>query len=225
MEITPIARFHSPFPEKFGIPRQSGLAAGLHGRIVLEPAFRDPSALRGLDGFSHLWLIWEFSGNKTRNWQPTVRPPRLGGNTRLGVFATRSPFRPNPLGLSCVRLDRIEWDTPEGPVIHVLGADLMDGTPIYDIKPYIRYADSHPDARSGFTDEVAWEPLDILFPEQTPFEPEELDILRDILAQDPRPPFHDDPEKTYGMAFAGYDVRFRVNGQVLTVLEFRKKIK
>ncbi len=223
MEITPIARFHSPFPEKFGIPRQSGLAAGLHGRIVLEPAFRDPSALRGLDGFSHLWLIWEFSGNKTRNWQPTVRPPRLGGNTRLGVFATRSPFRPNPLGLSCVRLDRIEWDTPEGPVIHVLGADLMDGTPIYDIKPYIRYADSHLDARSGFTDEVAWEPLDILFPEQTPFEPEELDILRDILAQDPRPPFHDDPEKTYGMAFAGYDVRFRVNGQVLTVLEFRKK--
>ncbi len=225
MEITPIARFHSPFPEKFGIPRQSGLAAGLHGRIVLEPAFRDPSALRGLDGFSHLWLIWEFSGNKTRNWQPTVRPPRLGGNTRLGVFATRSPFRPNPLGLSCVRLDRIEWDTPDGPVIHVLGADLMDGTPIYDIKPYIRYADSHPDARSGFTDEVAWEPLDILFPEQTPFEPEELDILRDILAQDPRPPFHDDPEKTYGMAFAGYDVRFRVNGQVLTVLEFRKKIE
>ena len=223
MEITPIARFHSPFPEKFGIPRQSGLAAGLHGRIVLEPAFRDPSALRGLDGFSHLWLIWEFSGNKTRNWQPTVRPPRLGGNTRLGVFATRSPFRPNPLGLSCVRLDRIEWDTPDGPVIHVLGADLMDGTPIYDIKPYIRYADSHLDARSGFTDEVAWEPLDILFPEQTPFEPEELDILRDILAQDPRPPFHDDPEKTYGMAFAGYDVRFRVNGQVLTVLEFRKK--
>ena len=223
MEITPIARFHSPFPEKFGIPRQSGLAAGLHGRIVLEPAFRDPSALRGLDGFSHLWLIWEFSGNKTRNWQPTVRPPRLGGNTRLGVFATRSPFRPNPLGLSCVRLDRIEWDTPAGPVIHVLGADLMDGTPIYDIKPYIRYADSHPDVRSGFTDEVAWEPLDILFPEQTPFEPEELDILRDILAQDPRPPFHDDPEKTYGMAFAGYDVRFRVNGQVLTVLEFRKK--
>ena len=216
MEITPIARFHSPFPEKFGIPRQSGLAAGLHGRIVLEPAFRDPSALRGLDGFSHLWLIWEFSGNKTRNWQPTVRPPRLGGNTRLGVFATRAPFRPNPLGLSCVRLDRIEWDTPEGPVIHVLGADLMDDTPIYDIKPYIRYADSHLDARSGFTDEVAWEPLDILFPEQTPF-------LRDILAQDPRPPFHDDPEKTYGMAFAGYDVRFRVNGQVLTVLEFRKK--
>ena len=225
MEITPIARFHSPFPEKFGIPRQSGLAAGLHGRIVLEPAFRDPSALRGLDGFSHLWLIWAFSGNKTRNWQPTVRPPRLGGNTRLGVFATRSPFRPNPLGLSCVRLDRIEWDTPDGPVIHVLGADLMDGTPIYDIKPYVRYADSHPDARSGFTDEVAWEPLDILFPEQTPFEPEELDILRDILAQDPRPPFHDDPEKTYGMAFAGYDVRFRVNGQVLTVLEFRKKIE
>ena len=223
MEITPIARFHSPFPEKFGIPRQSGLAAGLHGRIVLEPAFRDPSALRGLDGFSHLWLIWDFSGNKTRNWQPTVRPPRLGGNTRLGVFATRSPFRPNPLGLSCVRLDRIEWDTPDGPVIHVLGADLMDDTPIYDIKPYIRYADSHPDARSGFTDEVAWEPLDILFPEQTPFEPEELDILRDILAQDPRPPFHDDPEKTYGMAFAGYDVRFRVNGQVLAVLEFRKK--
>ena len=223
MEIIPIALFHSPFPEKFGIPRQTGLAPGLRGRIVLQPGFRDPSALRGLEDFDYIWLIWEFSGNKTRGWQPTVRPPRLGGNTRLGVFATRSPFRPNPIGLSCVQLERIEWDTPEGPVIHVLGADLMDGTPIYDIKPYVRYADSHPEARSGFVDEVAWEPLEIVFPEHTPLEPEELEILRDILLQDPRPPFHDDPDKTYGMAFAGYDVRFRVSGRVLTVLEFKNK--
>ncbi len=245
MNILPIAIFHSPFTTKFGIPRQSGLAAGLRGTIVLEPAFRDPSALRGLDGFDYLWLIWEFSGNRHRHvenadgtgteeqaprdktvvWQPTVRPPRLGGNTRLGVFATRSPFRPNPLGLSCVKLERIEWDSPEGPVIHVLGADLMDGTPIYDIKPYVRYADSRPDARSGFTDQVEWEPLTVEFSPETDsacdLRKEDLEILRDILAQDPRPAFHDDPEKIYGMAFAGHDIRFRVSGHCLTVIEIR----
>ena len=237
MQIEPIATFHSPFPEKFGIPRQSGVAAGLRGRIILEPAFRDPSALRGLGEFDFIWLIWEFSGNrpvtsprdKTAVWQPTVRPPRLGGNTRMGVFATRSPFRPNPLGLSCVRLERIEWDGPEGPVIHVLGADLMDGTPIYDIKPYIRYADSHPEARSGFADAVAWQPLKVVFPWEssgsfamtTLFSQEELEVLRDILAQDPRPPFHDDPDKIYGMAYAGYNVRFQVRDDILTVLEIQ----
>ncbi len=241
MQIEPVATFRSPFPEKFGIPRQSGVAAGLRGRIVLEPAFRNPSALRGLGDFDYIWLIWEFSGNrpatagsgcsaprdKTAVWQPTVRPPRLGGNTRMGVFATRSPFRPNPLGLSCVRLERIEWDSPEGPVIHVLGADLMDGTPIYDIKPYVRYADSHPEARSGFTDTVAWEPLKVVFPWESSgstempsiFSAEEQEILRDILAQDPRPPFHDAPDKIYGMAYAGYNVRFQVRDDILTVLE------
>ena len=241
MQIEPVATFRSPFPEKFGIPRQSGVAAGLRGRIVLEPAFRNPSALRGLGDFDYIWLIWEFSGNrpatagsgcstprdKTAVWQPTVRPPRLGGNTRMGVFATRSPFRPNPLGLSCVRLERIEWDSPEGPVIHVLGADLMDGTPIYDIKPYVRYADSHPEARSGFTDTVAWEPLKVVFPWESSgstemssiFSAEEQEVLRDILAQDPRPPFHDDPDKIYGMAYAGYNIRFQVRDDILTVLE------
>lgn len=243
MQIEPVATFRSPFPEKFGIPRQSGVAAGLRGRIVLEPAFRNPSALRGLGDFDYIWLIWEFSGNrpatagsgcsaprdKTAVWQPTVRPPRLGGNTRMGVFATRSPFRPNPLGLSCVRLERIEWDGPEGPVIHVLGADLMDGTPIYDIKPYVRYADSHPEARSGFTDTVAWEPLKVVFPWESSgstkmpsiFSAEEQEVLRDILAQDPRPPFHDDPDKIYGMAYAGYNIRFQVRDDILTVLEIQ----
>ena len=243
MQIEPVATFRSPFPEKFGIPRQSGVAAGLRGRIVLEPAYRDPSALRGLGDFDYIWLIWEFSGNrpategspcsaprdKTAVWQPTVRPPRLGGNTRMGVFATRSPFRPNPLGLSCVRLERIEWDGPEGPVIHVLGADLMDGTPIFDIKPYIRYADSHPEAHSGFTDTVAWQPLKVVFPWESSdstgtssaFSAEELEVLRDILAQDPRPPFHDDPDKIYGMAYAGYNVRFQVRDDILTVLEIQ----
>ena len=237
MEIQPIAFFRSPFREKFGIPRQSGLAAALRGRIVLEPAFRDPSALRGLEDFDYLWLIWEFSGNRRpqgpasgtgRNpdanspepFRPTVRPPRLGGNERIGVFASRSPFRPNPIGLSCVRLDHVEWDSAEGPVIHVLGADLMDGTPIYDIKPYVRYADSRPDARSGFVDETAWQTLEVVFPPDTPFQGEELESLRAALAQDPRPQYQDDPEKVYGMAFAGRNVHFRVDGNVLTVIDF-----
>ena len=237
MEIRPIARFRSPFREKFGIPRQSGLAATLRGRIVLEPAFRDPSALRGLEDFDYLWLIWEFSGNRRPQgpasgtgqdpdtggpepFRPTVRPPRLGGNERIGVFASRSPFRPNPLGLSCVRLDHVEWDSAEGPVIHVLGADLMDGTPIYDIKPYVRYADSRPDARSGFVDETAWQPLDVVFPAETPFDEEELESLRAVLAQDPRPQYQNDPEKVYGMVFGDRNVHFRVCGNILTVIDF-----
>ena len=232
MEIRPVAIFHSPFREKFGIPRQSGLAAELRGRIVFEPEFRNPTALRGLEDFDYLWLIWEFSGNRRpaghacgtgpapEPFRPTVRPPRLGGNERIGVFASRSPFRPNPLGLSCVRLDRIEWETADGPVIHVLGADLMDGTPIYDIKPYVRYADSRPDARSGFVDETAWQALDVVFPPETPFAEEELESLRAVLAQDPRPQYHDDPDKDYGMIFSGWDVHFRVSGNVLTVSGF-----
>ena len=228
MELVPVAVFPSPFASKFGIPRQSGLAGSLHGRIVLEPAYRDPSALRGLEAFDYLWLIWEFSANRGKagakadpevRWQPTVRPPRLGGNTRIGVFASRSPFRPNPLGLSCVRIEKIEWDSPEGPVIHVLGADLMDGTPIYDIKPYIAYADARPEARSGFVDQTPWQALEVVFPEDLPFGGEAAEALRDVLAQDPRPAYHDDPDKIYGMAFDGYDIRFRVAGNTLTVLE------
>ena len=230
MVIHPVATFRSPFGTKFGIPRQSGLAGSLRGRIVFEPAFRDPSALRGLEEFDYLWLIWEFSGNRPpasqaggtgpNPFRPTVRPPRLGGNERIGVFASRSPFRPNPLGLSCVRLDRIEWETADGPVIHVLGADLMDGTPVYDIKPYIRYADSRPQARSGFADASDWKTLDVVFPPQTPFGPRTLDTLREVLSQDPRPQYHDDPEKDYGMIFSGWDVHFRVNGNTLTVTGF-----
>lgn len=167
MEIKPIAFIKTEFPEKFGIPRQSGLAKDLRGRIIFEPQFRNPDALRGLEGFSHIWLIWEFSANRTtREWQPTVRPPRLGGNTHLGVFATRSPFRPNPLGLSCVEIDRIDLFTDEGPVITVKGADLMDGTPIYDIKPYIRYADSRQQALCGYVDSLEERSLKVVFPDR-----------------------------------------------------------
>ena len=216
MNISPIAYFHSPLTSKFGIPRQSGLAAALPGRIVFTPEYRREEALRGLDGFDYLWLIWEFS--LSPNPSPvgrgaiTVRPPRLGGNERVGVFASRSPFRPNNLGLSCVRIKEIELTAAEGPVIHVLGADLMDGTPIYDIKPYVAYADAHPDARSGFVDEHEWQPLSVEIPDDIArlFSDTELQALRDVLAQDPRPRYHDDPERIYGMPFAGRDVKFRV---------------
>jgi len=219
MEIQPIAHFRSPMPSKFGIPRQSGLASSLAGSIVFEPAYRTADAVRGLEAFDYLWIIWEFSANRNAEKRLTVRPPRLGGNRRMGVFATRSPFRPNNLGLSCVRIDRIEADALLGPVIHVKGADLMDGTPIYDIKPYVTYADSHPEARSGFVDQTVWEPLEVIVPEQVAalFTPGELTALRDVLAQDPRPRYHDDAARTYGMPFAGRDVRFRVEGRVLTV--------
>ena len=216
MNISPIAYFHSPLTSKFGIPRQSGLAAALPGRIVFTPEYRREEALRGLDGFDYLWLIWEFS--LSPNPSPvgrgaiTVRPPRLGGNERVGVFASRSPFRPNNLGLSCVRIKEIELTATEGPVIHVLGADLMDGTPIYDIKPYVAYADAHPDARSGFVDQHEWQPLCVEIPDDIArlFSDTELQALRDVLAQDPRPRYHDDPERIYGMPFAGRDVKFRV---------------
>ena len=232
MEIKPIAYFRSPFPEKFGIPRQAGLAPALRGRIVFEPDYRSADALRGLDGFDYLWLIWEFSGNRPTSarlaeavaFQATVRPPRLGGNRRVGVFASRSPFRPNPLGLSSVRLESIDYEAkgpdgkPIGPVINVLGADLMDGTPIYDIKPYVEYADSHPGVRSGFTESSPWETLDVEIPEDVDISGVDVESLRDILSLDPRPSYHNDPSKEYGMSFDGREVRFQVVGKVLTVI-------
>ena len=230
MEITPIAHFRSAFPTKFGIPRQSGIVDELRGCIVFEPTYRNANALRGLEGFDYLWIIWEFSANKlakersASSWQPTVRPPLLGGNTQMGVFATRSPYRPNPLGLSSVRIESIELTDKEGSVIHVLGADLMDGTPIYDIKPYVTYADCHPGARSGFVDERHWEELTVVFPEslQKVFTPENIAALTRVLALDPRPQYQDNPDKVYGMPYEGYDVRFRVVNGTLTVLEVNR---
>lgn len=221
MEITPIATFHSPFKEKFGIPRQSGIVSALEGTIVFEPQFRNPDSVRGLDEFDYIWLIWEFSANKHTATSPTVRPPRLGGNTRVGVFATRSPYRHNRLGLSAVKLTKVELDTPQGPVIHVAGADLMDGTPIYDIKPYVAYADAYPEARSGFVDNNEWQLLDIDIPDAIAqqFSPKQLEALRQTLALDPRPHYHDDPAKVYGMRFANYDIHFTVDGKKLKVIE------
>ena len=194
MEILPIAYFRSPLKSKFGIPRQSGLAESLTGSIVFEPPYRRMEAFRGIEDFEYLWIIWEFSQNRGERLL-TVRPPRLGGNQRMGVFATRSPFRPNGLGLSCVRFDRIEEDKALGPVIYVKGADLMDGTPIYDIKPYVAYADSHPGARSGFVDQTAWKSLAVEIPDHLAglFSPTDLETLRQTLALDPRPSYHDDP--------------------------------
>lgn len=213
-----VARMRGDFPQKFGIPRQSGLVEELRGEIVFAPEFRDPAALRGIEGFSHLWLIWGFSANEREDWSPTVRPPRLGGNERLGVFATRSPFRPNGLGLSCVKLEKVELQGPEGPVLHVSGADLMDGTPIYDIKPYVPYADCRPEAAEGFAPRPA-EPLKVELSgallDKVP--PERREALVGVLAQDPRPRYQDDPEREYGMAFGGMNVRFTVAGDVLTV--------
>ena len=227
MDIQPIAYIHTEFSEKFGIPRQSGLAEGLKGRIVFEKQFRDPEALRGLDGFSHLWLIWEFSANRGgRQWQPTVRPPRLGGNQHMGVFATRSPFRPNPLGLSCVELESVDWDSSDGPALIVRGADLMDGTPVYDIKPYIKYADSRPEAVCGYVDSLAERKLEVIIPqevEQSFADKPTLAALCEVLALDPRPSYHNDLEREYGMSFAGYNVKFRVKegeaGPVLYIME------
>ena len=188
MEIQPIAHFESPFSTKFGIPRQSGLVPDLTGRIVFEPEYRQMDAVRGIDGFDYLWLVWEFSANRDAEKSLTVRPPRLGGNQRMGVFATRSPFRPNNLGLSCVKFDRVENDSKLGPVIYVRGADLMDGTPIYDIKPYVAYADAHPDARSGFVDKTEWQPLQVELPEELAVKvpADQIESLKATLAQDPR---------------------------------------
>lgn len=221
MEIEPIAHIHTDFSSKFGIPRQSGVVPLLKGRIVFCPKYRNADALRGMDGFSHLWLIWHFSANSKDEWQPMVRPPRLGGNTHVGVFASRSPFRPNRLGLSAVKIESIETDTPQGPVINVLGADLMDGTPIFDIKPYVAYADSMPDARSGFVDDVEFRKVKVCFPKELAivFNDEQLQALVQVLENDPRPSYQTDAEKVYGMPFAGFDVRFKVKDGVLTVVE------
>ena len=214
-----IAHIHSDFPTKFGIPRQSGLVQELKSRIVFEPEYRDENALRGIEQFTHLWLIWNFSESK--GWSPTVRPPRLGGNARLGVFATRSPFRPNPIGLSSVRLEGVERDPKLGPVLLVSCADLMDGTPILDIKPYIPYADSHPEASGGFTEQTVSHHLDVDFPEEllSRVPPDKRAALIGVLSQDPRPSYQDDPARIYGFPFAGMEVRFRVEGKQLTVVD------
>ena len=217
-EFQSIATMRSAFPTKFGIPRQSGLVTELKSTIVFEPAYRNPEMLRGIEGFSHLWLIWSFSKSGDR-WSPTVRPPRLGGNQRMGVFATRSPFRPNNIGLSSVRLERVELHTPEGPVLHVSGADLMEGTPIFDIKPYIPYADCHPDAAAGFTAQTQFHPLtmvcDVGLWARVPADQQAA--LQGVLENDPRPSYQHDPERVYGMEFGGLEVHFKVDGEVLTV--------
>ncbi len=223
MEIFPIAHIRTDFPEKFGIPRQSGLAAELQARIVFEPRYRNADALRGLEDFSHIWLVWEFSANRHQSqWQPTVRPPRLGGNRQMGVFATRSPYRPNPLGLSCVCLESIDYECADGPVIYVKGADLMDGTPIYDIKPYIKYADSRPDAVCGYVDSLQERSLQVVLPgavSEKMIDRSRLAALVEVLGLDPRPSYHDDPERVYGLSFAGQNVKFRVRDGVLTVID------
>ena len=219
--IQVIARMHSDFATKFGIPRQSGLVEELRSTIVFEPEFRNSDALRGMEDFSHLWIIWQFSEAVRQGWSPTVRPPRLGGNTRMGVFATRSPFRPNNLGLSCVKLLGIEHTTEFGTVIHVGGADLMDGTPIFDVKPYIPYADCQPDATGGFTDSAADFLLNVEFPaallQKLP--ESKRDAAIQVLSHDPRPSYQRKPDRIYGLTFAGFDLRFRVEDDVLTVVE------
>lgn len=216
-----IAHIHTDFPTKFGVPRQSGIIESLKGTIVFEPEYRNPDAVRGLEEFSHLWLIWEFSEAKRDTWSATVRPPRLGGNTRKGVFATRSPFRPNPIGLSAVKLDAIEMDPRLGPVVHVSGVDLMDGTPIFDIKPYIVYTDSHPEAVSGFANKPAEYLLQVVFPDDLLEKvPEgQRESLVAVLEHDPRPQYQNDPDRVYGMAFGDVEVRFSVRQDTLTVTD------
>ena len=216
-----IATMHSAFPTKFGIPRQSGLVSELQSTIVFEPEYRNPDALRGIEGFSHLWLVWSFSKAVRKTWSPTVRPPRLGGNTRMGVFATRSPFRPNAIGLSSVKLKGIEETAHLGTVLHVSGADLLDGTPIFDIKPYVPYADSVPEAIDAFAESRQAEPLAVIFPEpwRGMITPEKLDGLTQTLSLNPRPGYQHDPNRRYGFNFSGFDVRFQIDDDTLTVVE------
>ena len=222
-----IAVMRSSFPTKFGIPRQSGLVEGLRSTIVFAPEYRNPDALRGLEGFSHLWLIWSFSQAIRAQWSPTVRPPRLGGNTRIGVFATRSPFRPNPIGLSAVKLEGIELHTPDGPLLHVSGADLLDGTPIFDIKPYLPYADAHPEAAGGCAAGGEDYRLTVDFPPDLleRLSPEDRLALPGVLEQDPRPSYQDAPDRVYGMAFGSWEVKFSVQGKRLTVLSLEPRTK
>ena len=225
MTLNVIAHIHTAFPTKFGIPRQSGLVDGLRGEIIFTPEYRSPDALRGLEDFSHIWLVWQFSGAVRDHWSPTVRPPRLGGNTRMGVFATRSPFRPNPLGLSSVKLEGIEHRPDVGPVLLVRGADLMDGTPIYDIKPYIPYADCHPDAAAGFTAQTQMHKLEVHCPPElwAAVPDAEQDGLRGVLENDPRPSYQHDPERDYGMEFSGLEGHFVVDDPVLTVTAITRR--
>lgn len=234
MTIKTIAHIRTDFNTKFGVPRQAGLTKGLVSRIVFEPEYRIADALRGLEDYSHLWLIWEFSevtkssdisGDSVVSFKPTVRPPRLGGNRRMGVFATRSPFRPNPIGLSSVEIDHIDYDTPDGPIIYVRGADMMDKTPILDIKPYLPFTDSHPDASGGFTQQTSViEPLSVNIDDNTATRlrsslgDTRYESLIEVLSQDPRPHYHDDPERIYGMEFAGHEIKFRVTNKTLYVI-------
>ena len=221
VNIDIIARMKSDFPTKFGIPRQAGLVDTVRSTIIFEPAYRNPDALRGIEDYSHLWIIWQFSEAVRKDWSPTVRPPRLGGNTRMGVFATRSPFRPNNLGLSCVKLLGVEHTKQYGTVLHVGGADLMDGTPIFDIKPYIPYTDAHTEATGGFTDHADSFLLKVNIPEELlqrlPIEKQQAAI--DVLSHDPRPSYQRDPDRVYGLTFGGYDIRFKVKESILTVTE------
>ena len=216
-----IAVMHSDFSTKFGIPRQSGLAEALQSTIVFEPAYRNPEALRGIEGFSHLWILWQFSQAVRQDWSPTVRPPRLGGNARMGVFATRSPFRPNAIGLSCVRLLSVEQTQDMGTVLHIGGADLMDGTPILDIKPYIPYCDAHPEAMGGFTQNAGDFMLEVDFPEELKLRlpAEKREAILQVLSHDPRPSYQKDSDRIYGLSFAGFDIRFTVRDKLLTVVD------
>ncbi len=224
MELLPIAHIQSQFPEKFGVPRQSGLIDALRARIVFEPPYQVREAFRGLEGFSHLWLIWQFSQCPAGKWSPTVRPPRLGGNQRVGVFASRSPFRPNPLGLSCVALEQVELDGPQGPSLLVRGADLVDGTPIFDIKPYLPQADCQPKATGGFAQATPWRTLSVECPPEllTRVPAESREALLAVLAADPRPHYHKDPQRVYGMVFGCVEVKFTVEGGILRVTDVAK---
>ena len=228
MEFKTIARIHTGFPEKFGIPRQSGIVE-TPGYIVFEPPYNNPDAVRGLEEFSHIWLIWQFSEAVRDNWSPTVRPPRLGGNTRVGVFASRSPFRPNPIGLSLVKLESIEYDHSLGLVLHVTGADILDGTPIYDIKPYLPYSEAKPDAEGGFAHRVMDDSMQVVLTEDADLEPakeipeEYLYTIKKLLAQDPRPRYQDDPERVYGMSYGDWEVKFTAGDGVIMVKSIRNR--
>ena len=222
MELKVIAKIHTEFKEKFGIPRQSGMV-DLPATIVFEPEYRNKDAVRGLDGFSHIWVLWEFSKAKCDTWQPTVRPPRLGGNKRMGVFATRSPFRPNSIGLSSLKLERVELTENKGPILHVLGADILDGTPIFDIKPYIAFTDCHSDAVCGFTEGYKEYKLKVVFEDglESEIEPDLRNAVTELLACDPRPSYQNDTERVYGVSVSGYEIKFFVDGDVLTVTDVK----
>ena len=225
--IKTIARIYNDFPQKFGIPRQSNLVTSLKAKIIFEPEFRNSDALRGLNDYSHIWLIWGFSENIRESWSPSVRPPRLGGNTRLGVFATRSPFRPNPIGLSSVRLEHIEMHSEYGPILYVSGADLMNHTPIFDIKPYLTFTDSHPDASNGFAGPIKDFTLNVECPPHLMVQIPEIhrQTVIDLLAQNPRPTYQNDPDRIYGFSFAGMEIRFKINGNTLSICDIEKSNK